>query len=288
MMFLTVLISLLVERFVGSLESLRGCHWFTAYAQWLRKVHLAGERWNGPLGVLMVLAGPILLLLFILSLIADLWLVAFLFGILVLLFSYGPRDLEAEAEALIDAWEREDNESVTWYLEDLLKSKELPEGEELSRAVVEALMVEAHERILAVIFWFVALGPLGAVLYRLTSVLESASDDDSGFSQAVRRLHGILGILPAYVCAFTYALAGDFVAAIGYARDNLTRWQSNIRQILIDSGLGAMSFERESAAASDADRPQLLLVSIAVALVRRAVVASLAIIALLTLAGWGG
>jgi AmpE protein len=70
----------------------------------------------------------------------------------------------------------------------------------------------------AVLFWFVCLGPAGAVLYCM--VRESADDSDKNVSDIIpstqmQKLLHILDWLPARVCSAGYLLIGNFSKAAG-------------------------------------------------------------------------
>ncbi len=286
MALIAILISLFIERFLGSLEELRRFDWLTSYTEWLRSRLPAGEIWQGPLGLLVVVAGPVVAVLLILAFLTDIsWLLVFFFSILALLYSFGPKDLEAQVEAYVDAKERDDAESACWHATELLGQEPEACAAPEARLLVECILVEAHERLLAVMFWFVLLGPVGALLYRMACQLRAQHGNEEGeFADAVKRLHYLLGWLPARLTALAYALGGSFVEAMHSWREEASRWDDANRGILISSGLGAMRFVSEDEAEPD----EWLLDSIkeTVSLVRRAVLVFLTLLALLILAGW--
>lgn len=285
MALIAILLSIAIERFLGTLEDLRRFTWFETLVRIVR-----GYAWSdGPLGV--VVAGLLPLLAVVLTgyLLHGLWWpLAFLFGLLVLLYSFGPKDLEAEVEAFIEARERDDEESAMLHAGDLLQNTEVANSRQLTRAILETLLVEANGRFLAVIFWFVLLGPAGALLYRLACQLRSQHDSEaSGFALSARKLHHILDWAPARLTALAYALSGSFVDAMHHWRSEAGKWSEECRVILIVSGFGALRYRP----AEDEDAPldiaeENSYISEALAMVRRAVLVWLALLALLTLAGW--
>jgi AmpE protein len=88
--------------------------------------------------------------------------------------------------------------------------------------------VQANNRLFAVIFWFVALGPLGplgAWAYRVTdlirrgAVFSATREQQPDSAAAMLRdaavlLHGWLAWVPARLTALGYAAAGHFDAAL--------------------------------------------------------------------------
>jgi len=189
MALIAILLSILIERFLGSLEEMRRFNWFDALLAWVR-----GFSWSDGAGGTAVAVGvPVLAVMLAAHLLNALWWpLAFLFALLVLIYSLGPKDLEAQVEAFLDARERGDDESAWLHARDLLGDAEVTNARELTRAMVEAVLVEANERFLGVFFWFVVLGPAGALLYRLSYQLSCGVDGDSDFAVAARRLHYLL------------------------------------------------------------------------------------------------
>lgn len=289
MALIAILIALLIERFLGSLESLRSFDWFMRYSRWLAEKLPSGALWQGPLAVIATLAGPVVAVLLLSHTLDSLaWLLGFLFSIAVLLYSIGPKDLEAEVEAYVDAMERGDSESASWHAKELLCESVDHDDATLNRLIMECILVEAHERLLGILFWFVLLGPMGALLYRLCAQLRHHQRGNEGaFAEAVMRMHQIMGWLPARITALAYALGGSFVEAMHLWRKDADQWLDGNRGVLVNSGLGAMRYnpDEDSGLESQSDDCKSELVGETIALVRRAVLVFLMMLALLILSG---
>lgn len=288
MALIAVLISLVVERLLGSMEEWRRSGWFITYTRWAAARLARYRALNGPLGTLLILAPLIVPVMLLEHYLSGVWLLLGLaFSVAVLLYCFGPRDLEAEVEAFVDARRRGDEESACWHAAELLgREDEVDNSAELTKNIMERIFVEANERLLAVVFWFVVLGPGGALLYRLSSFIAPAADgEESGVVEAGMRLHQLLVWLPARLCAIAYALAGSFVEAIHGWRQVNSHWFDSSRQVLIASGFGSLRIETSEI---EEDSSAFEQVVECMALVRRAVLVLLSIIALLTLAGWMG
>jgi len=149
------------------------------------------------------------------------------------------------------------------------------------------VLVDANDRLFAVLFWFILLGPLGAVMYRSAAVLQQQRSDDGGqFADNVAWLHAVLVWLPARLLALTYALSGHFDAAIEGWRevhDEHPQGSEGSEQVLAVTGMGALGLRDEDF--EEAGKPA---VRAAMRLVWRTLTIWLVIIALLTLAGWAG
>lgn len=289
MELIAILISLVVERFLGSMEEFRNFSWFHRYAGWLLKRLSGVQAANGALGVLLTLLVPIILILTAEYYLTHWWVVLGLaFSVVILLFSFGPHDLEAQVEAYVEAEERDDLESAKEHATVLLGEDANGSEADLTREIIQTSLVEANERIFAVLIWFLVLGPTGAILYRLTSQLARHpwGEEQSGLAEAAQRLHAILDWPTSRLCALAFAFAGSFVDALHAWRiqERQDDWEQGSHLVLIATGLGALGYvpgEEE-----DGHEHDISLVHETLALIRRAVVVFLGIAALFTLAGW--
>ena len=289
MALIAILLSLTLERLVGALDGLRNFRWFAVWAAWARRQLPEEAPWQGAAGVVVLLLPPLLLIAFLFSLLDTLWMpLSFLAGVMALLYCIGPKDLEAEVEAFIEARERDDEESALWHASALLGSDIPVNSRVLTRTMVENILVEANGRLIAVFFWFALLGPFGAMLYRLTALLHhTESKRNGGLAEATHRLIGLLDWIPARLCAIGYALSGNFVEAIHGWRDDAGKWPDYNRGVLLACGLGALSqMDSELAEEEVSPERETARISETMALVRRMVLVLLAFLALLTLGGW--
>jgi membrane protein required for beta-lactamase induction len=285
MSLIAILLSLVLERLLGSMEELRRFDWFLAYHHWLAPRLARFHSLNGSLGLLLLLLPLIVPVVVLDHYLSGLWqLLSLPFAVLILLYCFGPRDLEAEVEAFVDARSRGDEESACWHAAELLGDGEVTNSGGLTRRIMENIFVEANERLLAIVCWFVLLGPGGALLYRLSAQLPVAEGED-GIGEAGRRLHLLLAWLPARLCSIAYALAGSFVEAFHGWRSVNLEWSESSRVLLIASGFGALRVEPGEI---EDDSHACEQVNESIALVRRAVLVFLALLALATLIGWMG
>lgn len=152
-------------------------------------------------------------------------LLQFAFAVLVLVLSFGPRDLKDEVDDYVAALERHDRDEAQRRAKELLESSLVGRGSNAREAVEEAIFVQANNRIFGVIFWFIALGPAGAWLYRVSDLLRRRAAFEAA-RQGVPRMrgdlgsvltgvHGVLAWVPARLAALSYALAGSFEDAVG-------------------------------------------------------------------------
>lgn len=234
MNLIALLIGLLVERLATQLFHLRRL-------RWLDRIIDAGFRQAQRLANWPPLV-PVILLAFLLVL--PVFVITFVLGanfilgealagfpymllaIVVLFFSFGPQDIGEDVDEYCQAVEDGDVERIGQTARALIES-DVPEDDlERIHRVEEAVCVQANNRLFAVIFWFILLGPLGAWIYRVTDLIRrraaftAARDEESDGPAARLRtasvtLHGWLAWVPARLTAIGYAAAGHFDAAIG-------------------------------------------------------------------------
>lgn len=297
MTLLAIIIGLSLGRFLGHLQDLRQLTWFERFVDSVRANFRVGGEWNGAAGVLLAVVPPVLLVAIVQALLSEVLfgLLAFVFAVLVLVYTLGPRDLDADAEAYINALDVADEEDAQRCAAVILETEPPAEAGERTRLVADALLVKANEAVFAVLFWFAVLGPAGAALYRLAWVLKkkagAGAEETSDFAAAAQRLHGIVAWLPARLLAAGYALAGSFEEAIHAWRGYYDKWSirfgdSNVG-VLVCAGNGALHRDVErDASVEDRVEAGTDLIRAVLGLIWRTLVIWVTVIALLTLAGW--
>ena len=248
MNLIALLIGLVVERLASQLF-----HW--RRMRWLDRLIDLGFRQaqriaNWPAMIPVVLLAVLLVL--------PVYLVIFLLGgtlagftylilaIVVLFFSLGPRDIGEEVAEYCKALESQDEAAIQIAAKAIVEGDVPTDARERIQRVEESVCVQANNRLFAVVFWFVLLGPLAAWAYRVTDLIrrravfstardiesdnaetetETETDIDAADADkmaAVREaavvLHGWLAWIPARLTAVGYAAAGHFDEAIAAMR----------------------------------------------------------------------
>jgi len=144
--------------------------------------------------------------------------------------------------------------------------------------VTRAILHEPNDRFFSVIFWFVVLGPLGALMYRLTSHTMRTSENTT-LGNAAAQLQAILAWAPAHLTAAGYAFTGNYEAAKQefYAKTKQDTLTECNYLTLITAGQGAI----KDCAPGD----ETACIGSARALVLRTLIVWLSVIASLTLTG---
>ena len=289
MTLITVLISLVLERFIGYLDEFRQLGWFRQYAQFIRNA--LGGIADGVVGVVLILIGPAVVVWGVSALLDDvmLGLLEIIFGVVVLIYCLGPKDLHQQVEAVMEASAVEDEERLNKAASKLICGEPPTDRAACLRKVVEAIFVEANGRTLAVLFWFVVLGPLGAVVYRLSHELVNSTEEDSSFKRMAELWLGITDWVPARLTAFFYALTGNFDDALPVLRRYLLKGLPDInatnRALLRESGVEGVELGEFLKNDLDATQVSLVLAG-ATNMVMRTIVLAVTVLAVATLGGW--
>ncbi len=234
MNLIALLIGLIVERLATKLFHLRRLRWLERLidAGFMQARRL--DTWPAlvpVIGLTILLALPVAIVVFFVRAIPQETglLVYMLLAIVVLFFSFGPKDIGEDVDEYCKALEHGDEERIDQTARAIIEGEVPKDPLDRIHRVEEAVCVQANNRLFAVIFWFIVLGPygpLGAWFYRVTDLVRrravfSATRSEDGESDAARiqgaavDLHGWLAWIPARLTAVGYATAGHFDAALG-------------------------------------------------------------------------
>lgn len=301
MHLIALLIGLVVERLATQLFHLRRL-------RWLDRIIDAGFRqaarlsnWPSLIAIILIavlLVLPVFAVTFSLgdSLLGFPYL---LLAVVVLFFSLGPQDIGEDVNEYCKATEEGDEERIQQTAKAIIES-EVPEDVlERIHKVEEGVCIQANNRLFAVIFWFVLLGPLGAWAYRVTdlirrrAVFAAARDEESSgtperLRDAAVMLHGWLAWIPARLTAIGYAAAGNFDTALGAWRaptEQKTDSPSEYNEHLL-ARVGVSALALGDVAEEDLTQRAVRGATAANQLVFRLLLIWAVIIAAMTLYGW--
>ena len=280
MALISIIIGLLFDRAFRHLHDLRDLSWFEYYTNALTQY----VRTNGVIQIIAVLSIPVLIISVIQYLLSD-FLLGFpylLFGILVFAYSLGPACLSSEIEYYLDARRLGDDDEALHYAGALTERAASTAPDQQTSDVTRAILYAANERIFAVIFWFVIIGPAGALLYRLTSHLSKQDDLNDSLAAVAILFQAVLTWFPARMLAVGYALTGHFDGALQAYRNR--PYESDLAlenyDVLVNTGMGALRDH-------EAD-DEISGIQSARDLVTRSILIWIAVLSLLTLGGWLG
>ncbi len=293
----TTLVAVIAALVLGHLvpalmAAVRDWRWYGRWLQWLQGQ--AGPEGAGRYGLVLPLLPWVLLVALMQWALDDrlYGLPSLLFGVLVLAVCWGPRDLDRDVEAVIDAEDAASRERAIAHLQAAGGSLR-----EDAPSLVEATVIDALRRWFAPLFWFLLLGPFAALLYRLLAQSVEGTQSAQA-SQASREGGGwLLAVLEwpvAQLMALAMALVGNFDTVFSAWRQaEGNRWALSLAFLgkAARASVGAeLVDEAEEARLSGQMAPDERYPELrdAMSMVWRMLLLWMALLALLVIAGWVG
>lgn len=216
LMLLAILLVLAAAHAAPDLVRLRDYGWLrTLLQRWSsgEDGHRARPAWALPLAVLLLAALVQLALRHVLF-----GLPAFAFAVLALFYAWGPRDLDVDIEAVLKAPDGERRQGAAQAL-----AAERADVRVLLSALPGAAFEAALSRWFGVFFWFLLLGPAGALGYRALQLVARhpafrVGSDAQGRAR-MEQLARAADWAPAHLMALTLALVAGFDAVLAAWRE---------------------------------------------------------------------
>jgi AmpE protein len=250
MTFLSILIALLIERIAPQLVEYRRFQWLRDYGQWLVEV-LHIEKLGSWMSFAILLA-PLFVVMWILNGMFEhalFGLFGLAFNVIVIYLCLGPRDLDKQIDNYLDAIDVGDEQQRFASASRLTTDTPSTDLSTQAIQVCKSLFIEANIRIFAVLFWFILLGPVAAVVYRLldqwyrNSYLPSSL---SSLHSEIGMLAGWLDWIPTRLSMFAYMVSGNFDAGLQAYRNvqhtAINAYQQNC-EFLVTVGFHSVSVD---------------------------------------------
>ena len=286
---MAVLAALLIGHVVPQVSRWRDFSWFERWLEFLRPQGSDEPVRHGYGGLALAVALPAAVLglsVWALSYLSGL--LAFLLAMAALLYTWGPRDLDLDVNAVLDASGLDAKEQAAKALYE--------EGQAVSLdgpVAVAAVFENALTRWFAVLFWFLLLGPGGALAYRLLYLLVHHKHEmalPAPLREAAARCLNAAHCPPAHLMTLAMALAANFDKVVQVWR----AWYANggLRAdyaFLAAAATASVASELADEEADDIDGPSsgpaLLELRDALSLAWRMLLLWLALLAVFVLAG---
>ena len=278
MTFIVTLIALLIERFFDW-SHLRYWNWYTALQ------HMIFKKLPGKAAIVVLAATIVPLLAFVgvVNIVLNGTLYGFaklLFQIIVLLYCFGPQKLWADVFASSNALVQGDAQTAADKLKTLFGITDMQSAQGLHKQLLNQIFIQSNRRVFAVVFWFVVLGPVGAVLYRTISLSASSSSQEISpeLSQSALTMETLLDWIPARIFTFLFALGGHFSSVLSCWRKQVLHGLSSTDDMLTSCGVAALGDDEKRTVAEDGSEERS-----AVSLLDRTFVIALVIVAIIVL-----
>ena len=304
MSFFSLVAMLLLEHFRPLDQRIQLYVYFARYGNFLERHFNAGRYRYGVLAWALGILPPVLALAIIYFFLYRInFLLAMLLNIAVLYVTMGCSQFTQSASKVAQAirindlagardivgdW---DGHAVTDFKADVL-----------ARITLEKLLLCSHRQFFGVFFWFVILGPVGALLYRLAQILSQkwgALDhhEYGRFGLFPDTAFNLLDWVPLRLTAASFAVVGNFEDAIRCWQEQALHWTNKAHGVILTSGAGALGVRLGQPIDVDGQlkyRPDIGLgeeadpdyIESAVSLIWRSIALWLGLLLLLTIVRW--
>lgn len=281
--------------------------WLSGYVEFFQRNFNAGQEKQGRIAWLLAMLVPLVIVgaLYYILLNAH-PIFAWAFSVLVLYLTMGFRQFSHYYTDIHLALREKQLDKARSLLGDWLgKSCDELSNEEVARVTIEQALLCSHRNVFGVVFWFVifmmlGLGPIGAILYRLTLFLNGrwGTQDETEFGYFgafARQAYYLMEWVPLRLTACTFAIVGNFEDTAYCWRNQAASWPDPEVGILLAGGAGAIGVKLGQTIVMDQQpvfRPELGIgdeadadfMQSAIGLVWRALVFQMIMLLLLTVA----
>jgi AmpE protein len=220
MIFLSLVVVLAILYWLGSASVVQYDGWFKLLVARLHKI--PGIASIPALSLALALLIPLAVVLVIFVLIFQ---VSGRHGLIfiyvpVLLYSVGRGNFIEEVKNYIELVNKGDNEAASIWLESMRGKKavgkdtdnelEISDWRSLHTRALKTIAYRGFERTFAVIFWFVIIGPFGALLYRLSVIYRELVEEDSNHALVSAKWLWLLELPAVRLMGVTWAFVGNF------------------------------------------------------------------------------
>jgi adenosylcobinamide-phosphate synthase len=248
-LLIAILLAVALDRFVPDRHGFKPFAWYRDWADSIEQRFNGGSRIHGVAAVLLAIVPLVLgvvLARYVLNEITPV--LGFAFDVLILYICLDIYRLGNGARGIADTLDAGDVREADVQLKELAgKSAATLSEAGIAHATVEAVLKQGSSLIISPLFWFILLGPAGAVLQRLACILDKLwghrYERFVEFGWAAARLDDLLQWIPARITALSYGIMGSFEDALHCWRRRMGVWSDINSGPLLASGFGAMHMQ---------------------------------------------
>jgi adenosylcobinamide-phosphate synthase len=243
------ILAVVLDRLLPDRHGFKPFAWYRDWAESVEERFNGGRRSHG-IGAVLIAIVPIVagvvLVRYVLGEIG--WLLRFAFDIVALYLCLDVYRLGKVAGDVSRSLESGNLDDAEEHLRELAGKGAAEHTETgVARATVEAVLKQGNALVVSPIFWFMVLGPAGAVMQRLSAILDMLwghrYERFAEFGWAAARFDDVMGWIPARITALSYALMGSFEDALHCWRSRLGVWSDINSGPLLASGFGALHMQ---------------------------------------------
>lgn len=255
MTVIIILITLALQRYFGLREKI---HKIGLFDRYLDAIHPSLQKLGMQSGYLRIIGimAPILIIVALLNLLfMYFWPLYFIFSILVLLYCLNARDLKAQLSPYFQASLNQQMDVAQEEANKFLETETVRSRVDMSRQITREIFIKSQVEVFSLLFWFIALGPFGAVMYHVTYVLHLYAKQNrhqlSNIFVEVDVIQNLLDWIPVRLVSFTYALIGHFGPVFNLLIERLSAGLQENKNLIVDSGMIALSLNPVDATHAD-------------------------------------
>jgi AmpE protein len=189
MKLLALILAYVLSHLVSKPHRFRQFDWFKSWSKWFVK----NTNWSiAEFSVITIIAVPVLLVSVVLLSLFDSVIGNLLVSIVILSYCIGPESLEED----VDSGE--------------IKTKLGIRKNAKAAVLIKKMTQLSLQRWFGVFFWYVVLGIVGALVYRLSERLYCYTGNQSHMKKAIEQLLKILNYPVAWMMVVSLAIASDF------------------------------------------------------------------------------
>ncbi|WP_027160342.1 adenosylcobinamide-phosphate synthase CbiB [Methylobacter luteus] len=169
-------------------------------------------------------------------------------NVLTLYFCIAARSLQQHAQAVRIVLQTEDLPFARLQVGKIVsRQTEKMTLLDVRRATIESVLENGADALFAPLFWFVLLGPFGAVLYRLSNTLDAMwgykNTRYNHFGWASARFDDLLNYIPSRLTALSYAVLGNTSSALQAWRYHAPKLESPNAGPVMAAGAGSLNLQ---------------------------------------------
>lgn len=289
MLLATVLLVLFADHAIWNLDKGREQLWSGDLALRWVPIHLLRWLLATDFGIIAILLVKMTVVYLLVELMAGIgWPLEFLFSAGMLLMTLGPINLDRQINQYLEISDPESRSAAFHKITGLDINRMLIQ-QTGDRVVAQAILRLALPRLFGTLFWFILLGPAGAIgfqlLYWLPAFLERLECTEEAPFNQIRQIRHWADWVPARMLALSYGIAGSF-EPVARAWQCLVpeEGQQESEALLETTGTAALNTYQTDLDAGQDDAPPVI--EDALALVWRALSLWLLVISVIALVTW--
>lgn len=235
MTFIITLIALIIERFFDW-SHIRQWKWFFRFQNWVA-IRLSSQ---SSYVILATALFPILLVIGLINFLLTgvlFGVLKLVFGVFIVMYCLGPKNFWAQVYVCIDEMHKDDPRTAMTKVQEIFGVALPTDSQEFHHAFTNSMLIEGNRRVFAVFFWFVILGPLGAMLYRLVDLCKARG---ISVAPAAEKADRLLDWLPVRIYTLLFALAGHFTQVISHWKNGFFAAPMANDHLVTQSGVAAL------------------------------------------------